>query len=63
MQQNHPPGRLTYNHNIVLYADNPVSGRTLGQGGNPWSPVGLVNRRVRVGAVMILETLIINRLQ
>ena len=31
MQQNHPPGRLTYNHNIVLYADNPVSGRTLGQ--------------------------------
>ena len=31
MQQNHPPGRLTYNRNIVLYADNPVSGRTLGQ--------------------------------
>ena len=30
MQQNHPPGRLTYNYNIVLYADNPVSGRTLG---------------------------------
>ena len=26
---NHPPGCLTYNRSIVLYADNPVLGRTL----------------------------------
>ena len=27
--QNHLPGCLTYNHNIVLCADNPAPGRTL----------------------------------
>ena len=26
--QNHPPGCLTYNRNIVLSADNPVPGWT-----------------------------------
>lgn len=29
MKQNHPPGCLTYNRSIELYADNPVLGRTL----------------------------------
>ena len=29
MQQNHPPGYLTYNRNIVLCADKPAPGRTL----------------------------------